>query len=110
MSCRSDRAALRPPRRPADDPAFLREERQFLERQCEALHLMERNREQLERDIEAARDAGARARDLARPSVDAAESGIRAWLALIGVGNRFRRDDAAGLEVAARLRAPRPPG
>ena len=32
------------------------------------------------------------------------------WLALIGVGNQFRRDDAAGLEVARRLRLTRPPG
>jgi hydrogenase maturation protease len=31
-------------------------------------------------------------------------------LALIGIGNRFRRDDAAGLEVARRLRLARPPG
>jgi hydrogenase maturation protease len=31
-------------------------------------------------------------------------------LAVIGIGNRFRRDDAAGLEVARRLRLARPPG
>ncbi|MEO8091740.1 MAG: hydrogenase maturation protease [bacterium] len=29
---------------------------------------------------------------------------------LIGIGNRFRRDDAAGLEVARRLRLAQPPG
>jgi hydrogenase maturation protease len=29
----------------------------------------------------------------------------RQLLAVIGIGNRFRRDDAAGLEVACRLRA-----
>jgi hydrogenase maturation protease len=31
-------------------------------------------------------------------------------LSLIGIGNRFRRDDAAGLEVVRRLRLAHPPG
>jgi hydrogenase maturation protease len=89
------------------DPAFLREEREYLERAGEALAVMERQRAQLERDIEnARRDAHSLGISLAH----APESGYRAWLALIGVGNRFRRDDAAGLEVASRLRATHPPG
>ena len=40
------------------DPAFLREERQFLERQWGVLHMMEREREHLTHDIERARVAG----------------------------------------------------
>ena len=89
------------------DPAFLHEERKFLEAQRHSLHLMERQREQLQRDIEEARRE---AHGLGISLEHAPESGYRAWLALIGVGNRFRRDDAAGLEVAARLRAKHPPG
>ena len=89
------------------DPEFLREERRFLDRQGESLHLMEREREQLQRDIENARREAHR---LGISLEHAPESGFRAWLALIGVGNRFRSDDAAGLEVARRLRATRPPG
>jgi hydrogenase maturation protease len=89
------------------DPAFLREERKFLDAGRDSLHLMERRREQLQRDIEEAR------RDAHRLGISlnhAPESGYRAWLALIGVGNRFRGDDGAGLEVASRLRATQPPG
>lgn len=89
------------------DPAFLHVERQYLDRQGESLHLMEREREHLQRDIENARRE---AHGLGISLAHAPESGYRAWLALIGVGNRFRRDDAAGLEVAARLRATHPPG
>ena len=89
------------------DPAFLREERKYLNRQSESLHLMEREREELQRDIEKAR------RDAHRLGISlehAPESGFRAWLALIGVGTQYRSDDAAGIEVARRLRATRPPG
>jgi hydrogenase maturation protease len=89
------------------DPAFLREERQFLDRQRESMAVMERQRDQLERDIAAARS---KAHGLGISLAHAPESGYRAWLALIGVGNRFRRDDAAGLEVASRLRERHPPG
>jgi hydrogenase maturation protease len=89
------------------DPAFLREEREFLEAQRNSLTLMEKHRDQLQRDIENARRE---AHGLGISLAHAPESGYRAWLALIGVGNRFRGDDAAGLEVAARLRAARPPG
>jgi hydrogenase maturation protease len=89
------------------DPAFLREERKFLDREHDALSVMERHRDQLERDIEIARrDAHGLGISLAH----APASGYRAWLALIGVGNRLRHDDGAGLEVASRLRATRPPG
>jgi hydrogenase maturation protease len=89
------------------DPAFLHEEREYLDRQRAALAVMERHRAELERDIENARR---KAHGLGISLAHAPESGYRAWLALIGVGNRFRRDDAAGLEVASRLRATHPPG
>jgi hydrogenase maturation protease len=89
------------------DPAFLREERKFLDRRRDELAVMERHREQLQKDIEIARSE---AHDLGISIAHAPESGYRAWLALIGVGNRFRQDDAAGLEVAARLRRTHPPG
>ncbi len=89
------------------DPAFLREERVFLDKQRDTLHLMQKERDQLQQDIEAARH---RAHALGISLEHAPESGYRAWLALIGVGNRFRSDDAAGLEVASRLRATNPPG
>jgi hydrogenase maturation protease len=89
------------------DPAFLHEERKFLEAGRDSLHLMERQREQLQRDIEVARH---KAHGLGISLAHAPESGYRAWLALIGVGNRFRGDDGAGLEVASRLRATHPPG
>jgi hydrogenase maturation protease len=89
------------------DPELQHDERLFLDRQRESLRLMEKHREQLERDIESARH---RAHDIGISLNHAPESGYRAWLALIGVGNRFRRDDGAGLEVAARLRAAKPPG
>ena len=89
------------------DPEYQREERLFLDRQRETLQLMEKHREQLMRDIESARH---RAHELGISLNHRPESGYRAWLALIGVGNRFRRDDGAGLEVAARLRSAKPPG
>jgi hydrogenase maturation protease len=89
------------------DPAFLRDERRFLDQRRAALQVMEKERDQLERDLERARnDASSLGVSLDR----APESGYAAWLAVIGVGNRWRQDDAAGLEVAARLRAMRPPG
>jgi hydrogenase maturation protease len=89
------------------DPSFLREERKFLNREREALTVLEQHREQLQRDIEAARN---KAHGLGISLAHAPESGYRAWLALIGVGNPFRQDDAAGLEVASRLRGTHPPG
>jgi len=89
------------------DPEFQHEERVFLDRQRDSLRLMEKHRDQLQRDIETARTE---AHGLGISLAHAPESGYRAWLALIGVGYRFRRDDAAGLEVAARLRATHPPG
>lgn len=91
----------------ATDAAFLHEERKFLQVQRDTLHVMERRREELQRDIENARRE---AHGLGISLNHAPESGYRAWLALIGVGNRFRRDDGAGLEVASRVRATRPPG
>ena len=89
------------------DPAFLRHERRFLDRQRDALAVMQRHRDQLARDIENARRE---AHGLGISLAHAPESGYRAWLAVIGVGNRFRHDDGAGLEVASRLRATHPPG
>jgi hydrogenase maturation protease len=69
--------------------------------------VMEHHRDQLMEDLKQARHE---AENLGISFERAPESGYRAWLALIGVGNRFRSDDGAGLEVAARLRATRPPG
>jgi hydrogenase maturation protease len=89
------------------DPEFLHEEREFLKRQGATLEVMKREREHLQRDIE---DCRSRAHELGISLEHAPESGYRAWLALIGIGNRFRRDDAAGLEVAERLKATHPPG
>src|SRR5689334_11135522 len=89
------------------DPDFLHEEREFLKRQGATLEVMKREREHLQRDIE---DCRSRAHELGISLEHAPESGYRAWLALIGIGNRFRRDDAAGLEVAERLKATHPPG
>jgi len=87
------------------DPAFLRDERQYLERQWGVLHLMERERDDLVHDIERSRSLAKRAGIPVAP-----EPGADRLLALIGIGNRFRRDDAAGLEVARRLRLTHPPG
>jgi hydrogenase maturation protease len=89
------------------DPAFLRDERQFLQRQWGVLHVMEREREHLIHDIERARSlaAGAGMRVDREP-----EGEEKRLLSLIGIGNRFRSDDAAGLEVVRRLRLAHPPG
>ena len=89
------------------DPKLLHEERKILDKQRDSLHLMERQREQLQADIEAARRD---AHGLGISLRHAPESGYRAWLGLIGVGNRFRSDDGAGIEVARRLRETHPPG
>jgi hydrogenase maturation protease len=92
------------------DPAFLRDERQFLQRQWGVLHVMEREREHLTHDIERARSLAAQAgmpleRELRREAEE-----LEKLLSLIGIGNHFRRDDAAGLEVVRRLRLAHPPG
>jgi hydrogenase maturation protease len=93
------------------DPAFLHDERQFLERQWGVLRLMERQREHLTRDIEHARSLAARAGiEIDREVEGAIEREEKRLLSLIGIGNRFRRDDAAGLEVVRRLRLAHPPG
>src|SRR6266542_1858592 len=84
------------------DPAFLHDERQYLERQWGVLHVMERHRDDLVHDIEKCRSLARRAGIPARPPE------ADKLLALIGIGNRFRRDDGAGLEVARRLRLAHP--
>jgi hydrogenase maturation protease len=89
------------------DPAFLRYERRFLETERNALQVMERHRDHLQHDLEVARQGAER---LGVTFEHAPESGYAAWLTVIGVGNRFRHDDAAGLEVAARLHALKPAG
>jgi hydrogenase maturation protease len=89
------------------DPAFLRDERQFLQRQWGVLHVMEREREHLIHDIERARSLAARAGMRVVRELEGEEKRL---LSLIGIGNRFRRDDAAGLEVVRRLRLAHPPG
>ena len=90
------------------DPAFLHDERQFLERQWGVLHTMERQREHLTRDIERARSLAARIGVHVESEIERKEE--PRLLSLIGIGNRFRRDDAAGLEVVRRLRLAHPPG
>lgn len=93
------------------DPAFLHDERQFLQRQWGVLHVMEREREHLVHDIERARSLAAQAGiPIEREVVPEIEGEVRRLLSLIGIGNRFRRDDAAGLEVVRRLRLAHPPG
>jgi hydrogenase maturation protease len=89
------------------DPAFLRDERQFLERQWGVLHVMEWEREHLIEEIERARSMAAGlgvqvGREIEREG--------RTLLSVIGIGSRLRRDDAAGLEVVRRLRLAHPPG
>jgi hydrogenase maturation protease len=89
------------------DPEFLREERLFLEHQRNILYVMQRHRDHLVDDIENARSLAKRAHI---PLERAADGAVARLLALIGIGNQFRRDDAAGLEVARRLRLAHPPG
>ena len=89
------------------DPQFLHEERGFLEHGRDVLQVMERHRDHLVHDIEAARSLAKTAHIPIDRTVTEAE---RKLLALIGIGNQFRRDDAAGLEVARRLRLAKPPG
>jgi hydrogenase maturation protease len=97
---------LRPPG-VGPDPAFLRDERVYLNRERAALSVMERHRDDL-------------AGELKKTHVLAGEAGIP-WeralgpdeerlLAVIGVGDRSHRDDGAGLEVARRLREADPAG
>lgn len=90
------------------DPQFLHEERRWLEHERDVLQVMERHREHLVRDIEAARSLARRA----HIPIDQGqlEREKRKLLALIGIGDHFRRDDAAGLEVARLLRLAAPPG
>jgi hydrogenase maturation protease len=89
------------------DPAFLHDERQFLERQWGVLHVMERERDHLTDDIARARSLAANIGVRIERELEREE---RRLLSLIGIGNRFRRDDAAGLEVVRRLRLAHPPG
>jgi hydrogenase maturation protease len=90
------------------DPAFLRDERHYLQRQWGVLHVMEREREHLVHDIERARSLAARAGMRVEREFEREEE--KRLLSLIGIGNRFRSDDAAGLEVVRRLRLAHPPG
>jgi hydrogenase maturation protease len=90
------------------DPAFLRDERQYLQRQWGVLHVMEREREHLLHDIERARSLAARAGMRVEREFEREDE--KRLLSLIGIGNRFRSDDAAGLEVVRRLRLAHPPG
>jgi hydrogenase maturation protease len=48
--------------------------------------------------------------EIEREAATQIEGEVRKLLSLIGIGNRFRRDDAAGLEVVRRLRLAHPPG
>lgn len=89
------------------DPRFLHEERLFRKQGRDALAVMERHRDHLADDIEAARSLARRAHIPIDGALGEREATL---LALIGIGNRFRRDDGAGLEVARRLRLAHPPG
>lgn len=89
------------------DPEFLHAERNYLDRQRAALRVMERHRDHLVDDIEIARSLAERAGIPWERSAAPVEARV---LAVIGIGNRFRRDDGAGLEVARRLREARPAG
>src|SRR5262245_30243064 len=67
---------------------------------------MERERHQLASHIKQARSAAERAGipDRSAPKEE------RALIALIGIGSSSHRDDAAGLEVARRVRQAQPAG
>jgi hydrogenase maturation protease len=88
------------------DPATLHDERRFLDTGYATLHVMERQRDHLAHDIAEARSLARKAGIALPPDVGPAEE----RLVLIGIGDRLRRDDAAGLEVARRLRLAHPPG
>ncbi|HET8975813.1 MAG TPA: hydrogenase maturation protease [Solirubrobacterales bacterium] len=89
------------------DPSFLHEERLYVNRERATLHVMERHRDHLVDDIETARSLAERAGIPWERSAAPVEARM---LAVIGIGNRFRRDDGAGLEVARRLRESDPAG
>jgi hydrogenase maturation protease len=90
------------------DEAFLHDERQFLERQWGVLRMMERERAHLAHDIERARSLAAKAGMPTDRQLQRHEN--KKLLSLIGIGDPFRHDDAAGLEVVRRLRLAHPPG
>ena len=92
---------------PHTDPEFLHEERLYDERERAALRVMERHRDHLLDDIRIARSLADQAGIPWRRSAGPVEAPV---LAVIGIGNRWRRDDGAGLEVARRLRESSPPG
>jgi hydrogenase maturation protease len=104
------RTVIRGPSRRLD-PAFLHDERRYLQRQWGVLHVMEREREHLLHDIERARSLAKRAGiRMEREPERETEGEETPLLSLIGIGNRFRHDDAAGLEVVRRLRLAHPSG
>jgi hydrogenase maturation protease len=102
---------LHHPRHPVD-PNFLRDRRRFLDHEYAVLHVMERHRDHLTKEIEATRAAMAAAHmprpDEVRRAADLPPEAKK--LVLVGVGNQWHHDDAAGLEVARRLRAAQPAG
>jgi hydrogenase maturation protease len=69
---------------------------------------MEREREHLTHDIERARLLATQAGMPIDGQIQREEK--KKSLSLIGIGNSFRGDDAAGLEVVRRLRLAHPPG
>jgi hydrogenase maturation protease len=76
------------------DPAFMREERRFLDREWAALRSMRFHRDELAADIERCLDA---------PELDE-----RPLLVLVGIGHSGRGDDAAGIQVAHQVADSRP--
>jgi hydrogenase maturation protease len=97
---------LRPPG-VGPDPAFLRDERAYLNRERVALGVMERHRGDLAGELKEARELAGEA---GIPWERALGPDDERMLAVIGVGDRAHRDDAAGLEVARRLREADPEG
>lgn len=82
------------------DPAFLRDEHKFLEQERAALRVMEQHRDQLDRDMRYARRL---ATEEGIPLYPPGAHNADKLLIVIGIGNRWRRDDGAGPEVARRL-------
>jgi hydrogenase maturation protease len=88
------------------DPTFLREEREFLNRERSAMRLMHLHRDQLASDIDRCKSLAKHARIPLEPP----EVADQPQITLVGVGHAGRGDDAAGIEVARRVGSSNPPG
>ena len=88
------------------DPAFLHEERKFLDRQWSALHLMRLHRDELAADIERSKSRAREAHIRLEP--DHEVQGPKLMLA--GIGHPGAGDEGAGIEVARRVQQSAPSG